>query len=105
MSKSIPFKGTDAIGAILTEFGKIAVGNTRKITLEIEVISTMSLVCVPVIPNKEDKEKALATLTETERAEFARLSTLLDRKAKSYAATRIDGATAERWAIKGTATA
>lgn len=101
MNSPIQFKGTDSISDILSNFGKIKTNRTLRFTLSIKLDSKMQVVNVPIIPNKDDKASAMESLTETERAEFERLTAKLDREAKRLASLRIDGATQERWTTRG----
>ena len=98
---TIAIKGTDSISDILTNFGKVKVSKTKTFLIAVTLESTVKTVCIPVIPNKDEQAKAFNSLTETEQAEFIRLTGLVDHRAKKFAASRIDGGTQERWTTRG----
>jgi hypothetical protein len=99
---AIPFKGTDTIGSILANFGKIKTNGTKAFTITItDLESTLTSVKVSAIATKADKESALATLTPSEQATLAKLQAKVDKLAKESAEKRVQGQTAERWSTKG----
>lgn len=98
----VPFKGTDTVGSLLAEFGKVKVNLTKPFALVFESVqSTLASVKVAASPTGEEKAAALACLTAAERVQLAALSERVSSEAKRLAALRVAGATAERWTTRG----
>lgn len=92
--QSIEVKGTESIGNVLAQYGKIvADGNKKRITLSIAVSSTLSTVAKSASVSSEDKESALDKMTCAEREAVAKF----ERLAKAAAKARVKGETSERW--------
>lgn len=103
--QTVSFKGTDTMATVLAVFGKIKTNDTKAFTLEISALeTTLASVKVAATPTKEEKDQALATLTDAERSTLTRLQNKVSAHAKQLAEKRVAGQTAERWTTTGQAT-
>jgi hypothetical protein len=115
---SATFTGSATVSQLLTAFGRIAEGK-RKITLELEVESKLSLVNVPCIVTKADRDKAIERVENQFPADmimFYDMQDKIEAQAKKEAEKRLakirdtsedpNGklGLSERWTSTGTAT-
>lgn len=113
------FTGSATVSQLLTAFGRIATGK-RKITLELEVDSKMSLVKTSALVTKADLTKGRIKVesfaSPEDMATYDRISELIEQHADKAMTARMAAARdasedengklglSERWTTSGTAT-
>ncbi len=86
--------GSDTLGNVLSQFGKIVDdGKKKTITLSFEVSSSLSMVKKSAAVSQADTALAMASLTAEEKAIVDKFKAL----EKQAAAARVQGQESERW--------